>query len=169
MRTPEPPPANTLCARAGFSAESLADRLLDSRPSVVITASAAARANKPLPLKGIVDAALARSAAGGHAVAHCLVLDHGGAAAPRAGIPMKPGRDVWWDDAVLTQPTACPVEWMDAEAPLFKLYTSGSTGASARGPRLAAARSAAAAESRGRRDDLPAAAKRPPFSPLPTS
>ncbi len=44
------------------------------------------------------------------------------------GGSMKPGRDVTWREAVDSQPEDCPVEWMPAEAPLFKLYTSGSTG-----------------------------------------
>ena len=43
-------------------------------------------------------------------------------------VGFKAGRDVWWQETVLAQPTTCPVVWMAAEAPLFKLYTSGSTG-----------------------------------------
>ena len=46
----------------------------------------------------------------------------------KASVGFQAGRDVWWKEAVLSQPTACPVVWMDAEATLFKLYTSGSTG-----------------------------------------
>ncbi len=44
------------------------------------------------------------------------------------GISFKEGRDVWWEDSVAKQSTDCPVEWVDAEDPLFLLYTSGSTG-----------------------------------------
>jgi acetyl-CoA synthetase len=42
------------------------------------------------------------------------------------------GRDVWWEDAVAGQPTEAEVEWVEADHPLFLLYTSGSTGAPAR-------------------------------------
>ena len=44
------------------------------------------------------------------------------------GISVKEGRDIWWEDSVAKQSTDCPVEWVDAEDPLFLLYTSGSTG-----------------------------------------
>ena len=40
-------------------------------------------------------------------------------------VPLVEGRDVWWHDAVAKASTACAVEWVDAEAPLFVLYTSG--------------------------------------------
>merc|ERR1719353_2656961 len=43
-------------------------------------------------------------------------------------VPLVEGRDVWWHDAVAKASTECPVEWVDSEAPLFVLYTSGSTG-----------------------------------------
>jgi hypothetical protein len=57
----------------------------------------------------------------------CLIYDHHKAFS-KDSVNFKTGRDTWWQDAVLTQSTTCPVEWMEAEAPLFKLYTSGSTG-----------------------------------------
>ena len=41
---------------------------------------------------------------------------------------MKPGRDVWWHEAMAAASAACAAEWMDAEDPLFILYTSGTTG-----------------------------------------
>ncbi|HEU5342368.1 acetate--CoA ligase, partial [Edaphobacter sp.] len=48
----------------------------------------------------------------------------------RSGTPveMKEGRDLWWDEAMLTASKECPAEWMDAEDPLYLLYTSGTTG-----------------------------------------
>ena len=49
-------------------------------------------------------------------------------AAPRADTKIVAGRDVWWEDAVAGQAAAAEVEWVDAEHPLFLLYTSGSTG-----------------------------------------
>lgn len=66
---------------------------------------------------------------------HCLVYDHSVCFSCEAA-PMKSGRDVWWNEAVLTQPSSCEVEWVDAEDPLFKLYTSGSTGTGGRLGRL---------------------------------
>jgi acetyl-CoA synthetase len=49
-------------------------------------------------------------------------------AAPKGVAPFKEGRDVWYADAIAGQPTTAEVEWVDAEHPLFLLYTSGSTG-----------------------------------------
>ena len=49
-------------------------------------------------------------------------------AVPATDCPWTPGRDVWWSDVIPTQPVECEPEWMDAEDPLFLLYTSGSTG-----------------------------------------
>ena len=133
---PELPIAMLACARigavhsvvfAGFSADALASRILDSTPAVVVTASAVRRGAKPIGLKSIVDAACAKAAAEGHAVATVGVLDKPEAMA-RADTPMTPGRDVWWDEAVGAQSPDCAVTWVGSEDPLFKLYTSGSTG-----------------------------------------
>jgi len=49
-------------------------------------------------------------------------------AMPTQEVPFTPGRDVWWTEAVSKQPKEAAVEWVDAEHPLFLLYTSGSTG-----------------------------------------
>jgi acetyl-CoA synthetase len=49
-------------------------------------------------------------------------------AVPATACPWTPGRDVWWADVIPTQPAECEPEWLDAEDPLFLLYTSGSTG-----------------------------------------
>lgn len=56
----------------------------------------------------------------GHAVKHVVVLDHK-LAAKRSDVPWKEGRDKWWQDVMDSLPSECPVEWMDAEAPLFKV------------------------------------------------
>ncbi|BDA44920.1 Acetyl-coenzyme A synthetase [Coccomyxa sp. Obi] len=133
---PELPAAMLACARigavhsvvfAGFSAESLAGRILDSKPNVVLTASAVKRGAKPINLKAIVDDALKKVAAQNHSVKTVLVYDHK-LAAQRESVPFVEGRDVWWQDAVAEHSTQCDIEWMGAEDPLFKLYTSGSTG-----------------------------------------
>lgn len=143
---PELPAAMLACARVGavhsvvfggFSADALAARISDSKSKVVLTASAVRRGAKPIPLKTVVDAAVAKCAKGAepHRVERVLVLDKPEAAA-RADIPMATaeggdGRiDEWWQDAVAQQPAddTAPIEWVEAEHPLFKLYTSGSTG-----------------------------------------
>ncbi|GFR48109.1 hypothetical protein Agub_g9933, partial [Astrephomene gubernaculifera] len=132
---PELPAVMLACARigavhsvvfGGFSAEALADRVLDSRPALVITSSGTMRGPKPIPLKAVVDDALAISEAKGHSVQNVLMLEQ--LPLSEVGGIMRPGRDVTWREAVEPQPDDCPVEWMPAEAPLFKLYTSGSTG-----------------------------------------
>ncbi|DBA86047.1 hypothetical protein WJX77_004151 [Trebouxia sp. C0004] len=132
----ELPAAMLACARigavhsvvfAGFSAESLAGRICDSKPTIVLCCSSVKRGPKAISLKNIVDDALDITQKEGHAVKHVAVLDHK-LAAKRSDVPWKEGRDIWWQDVMDTLPSECPVEWVDAEAPLFKLYTSGSTG-----------------------------------------
>ena len=56
-----------------------------------------------------------------------LVWEHQ-QARPRSKTPTTDGRDIWWQDAVARQSSRCEPEWLDAEDPLFLLYTSGSTG-----------------------------------------
>ncbi|MCP4721831.1 MAG: acetate--CoA ligase [Desulfobacteraceae bacterium] len=107
----------------GFSAEALADRILDSLCKVVVTADGVMRGAKAVPLKGAVDTALALCEERGHSVDCCFVVKRTG-----SQIEMYPGRDVWWHEAAAKESPDCPVEWMDAEDPLFILYTSGSTG-----------------------------------------
>ena len=138
---PELPAAMLACARlgavhsvvfGGFSADALAARIGDSKSRIVLTASAVRRGAKPIPLKAVVDAAVAKcakSASEPHMVERVLVLDKPEAAA-RADVPFDAGRDEWWQDALALQPAddSAPIEWVGAEHPLFKLYTSGSTG-----------------------------------------
>jgi acetyl-CoA synthetase len=81
------------------------------------------RGAKAVPLKTAADRALALCEERGHPVATCFVVKRTG-----SDITMKAGRDVWWHEAADAQSPDCPVEWMDAEDPLFILYTSGSTG-----------------------------------------
>ncbi len=104
---------------AGFSAESLRDRVLDAGAKVVITANEAMRGNKRVGLKAIVDDAVA-----GLAVVQTVLV----ARRTDTVVPMKQGRDRWLDDETARQRSTCPVEWMASEDPLFILYTSGSTG-----------------------------------------
>ena len=103
---------------AGFSPEALAGRIEDCASDIILTADEGLRGGKKVPLKANVDAALEKVPAG-----KVIMLRHTG-----ADVPMKPGRDIDWAQAVAAQSADCPVEEMDAEDPLFILYTSGSTG-----------------------------------------
>ncbi|KAF2945083.1 hypothetical protein DAI22_02g191500 [Oryza sativa Japonica Group] len=132
----ELPIAMLACARigavhsvvfAGFSADSLAQRIVDCKPKLVITCNAVKRGVKPILLKDIVDAGLAESEKQGVAVGLCLTYENQ-SAMKRQDTKWQAGRDVWWQDVVTSFPTKCDVEWVDAEDPLFLLYTSGSTG-----------------------------------------
>lgn len=107
----------------GFSSEALADRILDSFCKVLVTADGVMRGPKAVPLKGNADTALALCEKKGHQVDCCFVVKRTG-----SEVLMQPDRDVWWHEEAQKQSTDCPVEWMDAEDPLFILYTSGSTG-----------------------------------------
>ena len=73
-----------------------------------------------MSLQTIVDDALDLTEQEGHTVQHVVVLDHK-LAAKRSEVPWKEGRDKWWQDVMDSLPSECPVEWMDAEAPLFKV------------------------------------------------
>nr|KJB67971.1 hypothetical protein B456_010G219900 [Gossypium raimondii] len=112
---------------AGFSSESLAQRIVDCKPKVVITCNAVKRGPKTVFLKDIVDAALIDSANKGISVDVCLTYENQ-LALKREKTKWKEGRDIWWEDVVPKYPTSSDVEWVDAEDPLFLLYTSGSTG-----------------------------------------
>ena len=105
----------------GFSAQSLRDRVADTGAVMVITADEQMRGGKPLPLKAIVDEALALD--GCEAVRDVIVYQRTG-----GKIGWVEGRDHWLHDEMAGQATTCEPEWVGAEHPLFLLYTSGSTG-----------------------------------------
>ncbi|KAM0820978.1 hypothetical protein ACQ4PT_041934 [Festuca glaucescens] len=132
----ELPIAMLACARigavhsvvfAGFSADAIAQRIIDCKPKVVITCNAVKRGLKLIPLKDIVDASLVESAKNGVTVGICLTYENQ-LAMKKEDTQWTTGRDVWWQDVVPDFHTRCDVEWVDAEDPLFLLYTSGSTG-----------------------------------------
>ena len=107
----------------GFSADSLADRILDSDCRIVITTDGVWRGAKTVPLKKNADAAMKIAADKGTNVTTCVVYKRTG-----DEIEMQDGRDIWWHEAMAKASAECEPEWMDAEDPLFILYTSGSTG-----------------------------------------
>jgi acetyl-CoA synthetase len=105
----------------GFSAQSLRDRIEDTGAVAVITADQQVRGGKHLPLKSIVDEALALGGCG--SVGKVIVHKRTGGA-----IAFDAARDVWLADLLAGQSDTCEPEWVGAEHPLFLLYTSGSTG-----------------------------------------
>ena len=125
---PELPVAMLACARlgithsvvfAGFSAEALKTRILDLEAGVVITADGGWRRGKVVPLKPAVDEALEECPS----VRNVIVYR-------RAGneVEMQAGRDAWWHDVDADASEDCPAAELDAEHPLYVLYTSGTTG-----------------------------------------
>ncbi|HNU12311.1 MAG TPA: acetate--CoA ligase [Rubrivivax sp.] len=105
----------------GFSAQSLHDRIQDAGAVMVITADEQMRGGKAIPLKPIVDEALAMG--GCDTVRDVVVYRRTG-----GKTAWKEGRDLWLHELVAGQATTCEPEWVSAEHPLFLLYTSGSTG-----------------------------------------
>jgi acetyl-CoA synthetase len=109
----------------GFSADSLADRILDSACTVLVTTDGTYRGKKPVSLKANADQAMAICKEKGHDVTTCVVVERVGS---KIDANMVAGRDEWWHEMMKDASTECEPEWMDAEDPLFILYTSGSTG-----------------------------------------
>jgi acetyl-CoA synthetase len=104
----------------GFSAEAIRDRVRDAGAKCIITADGGWRRGKIVPLKANVDAALEH---GLPTVESVIVVRRTG-----NEIGMVPGRDVEWSSEVARQEPECPAAALDAEHPLFILYTSGTTG-----------------------------------------
>ncbi len=104
---------------AGFSPDSLRERIRDCQGRVVITADEGLRGGKPIPLKKNADEAVAQCPG----VEKVIVVRRTG-----AEIPWSAGRDLDWGALMAEASPDCPPEEMDAEDPLFILYTSGSTG-----------------------------------------
>ena len=105
----------------GFSAKSVQERVIDAGAVAIVTADGQFRGGKEIPLKPVVDEALAIG--GCEAIKTVVVYKRSG-----SKVPMTAGRDLWWEDAVKGQADSCEPEWVNAEHPLFILYTSGSTG-----------------------------------------
>jgi len=125
---PELPIAMLACAKigaihsvvfSGFSALAFRERINDCKAKVVITCDSFYRRGKTVPLKKQTDEALEDAPS----VEHCIVFKRTG-----EEIPWNDDRDIWWHEIVKDQPEECETEKMDANDPLFILYTSGTTG-----------------------------------------
>jgi len=125
---PELPVAMLACARigathsvifGGFSANALVDRITDQKAVAVITQDGSWRRGNEVKLKPAVDEALEKCPT----VKNVIVYQRTGSA-----IDMKAGRDHWWHDLMAKASDQCPAESLDAEHPLYILYTSGTTG-----------------------------------------
>ena len=103
----------------GFAASALVDRINDAQSVVIVTQDAAWRRGNQVPLKATVDEALAKCPS----VRKAIVLRKTG-----AEITMKAGRDVWWHEEMKHAAAECAAVPLDAEHPLYILYTSGTTG-----------------------------------------
>ena len=107
----------------GFSAQSIADRIIDAACAFVITADGGFRGNKEIPLKAVIDDALTQC----DTVQKVIVLNR-----THTPVSMIKGRDVWWEEEMQLvndlQLKDFPAQSMEAEDELFILYTSGSTG-----------------------------------------
>jgi acetyl-CoA synthetase len=125
---PEAAVAMLACARigaahnvvfGGFAADAIVDRLEDSGATTIVTADGGWRRGKIVPLKPVVDEALAKY----KHVKRVIVVKRSG-----NEVSMEPKRDSWWHDEVSQVTSKHTPKGFDSEHPLFLLYTSGSTG-----------------------------------------
>ena len=125
---PELPVAMLACARigavhsvifGGFSANAVVDRVCDQQAVAIITQDGSYRRGGEVKLKATIDEAVDRCPS----VKHVIVYKRTG-----SEVTMKPGRDHWWHELMAKASDHCPAEHLDAEHPLYILYTSGTTG-----------------------------------------
>ncbi|HJS49209.1 MAG TPA: AMP-binding protein, partial [Gaiellaceae bacterium] len=104
---------------SGFAGPAVSSRLSDASAKVVVTADASYRRGRVVPMKEVLDAALADAPT----VQHVVVWR-------RAGVdcPMASGRDAWWDELVADEPGTLAPTQVESEAPYLIAYTSGTTG-----------------------------------------
>jgi acetyl-CoA synthetase len=124
---PETPAAMLACARigathnvvfGGFSVEAVRERMEVSGAKLLVTANANMRRGKPIPMKEQLEGVLGELPE----MEHVVVVKRA-----ETETPMKDGRDVWWHEQLEAADADCPAEPLDAEHPLYILYTSGST------------------------------------------
>ncbi|XP_014261784.1 acetyl-coenzyme A synthetase [Cimex lectularius] len=126
---------------AGFSSDSLGERMFDCKCKILLTTDFVWRGEKLLKLKEICDQGLKKSESLGHKVNNCIVVRHlprlsatmnctNGAAVKIAecNVPWNDDKDLWWHEEMEDAEPSCYPVWVGAEDPLFMLYTSGSTG-----------------------------------------
>jgi acetyl-CoA synthetase len=104
---------------SGFSANAFRDRIIDSEAKLVITCDAFWRRGKKVYLKEQADIALEETPS----VQHVIVCKR-----TEDAVPWTKGRDLWWNEIIKDMPKECETERLDANDPLFFLYTSGTTG-----------------------------------------
>lgn len=124
----------------GYSADSLATRIVDAKAGTLITADCSWRGSKRIHLMEIADHAIKICEEKDHQVTTNIVVCHAPRVKSHDSVEednafddlvkslWKESRDFWWHDLMKEAADTCEVEWMDAEDPLFMLYTSGSTG-----------------------------------------
>ncbi|XP_022618822.1 acetyl-coenzyme A synthetase, cytoplasmic isoform X3 [Seriola dumerili] len=129
---------------AGFSSESLCERIMDSQCSLIVTADGFYRGDKLINLKLLADEALQKCRDKGFPVEKCIMLKHLSKGAeetslgsqsppakrpcPDLQVPWNPKVDLCWHSLVREASDECEPEWCESEDPIFILYTSGSTG-----------------------------------------
>ncbi|MBN1383183.1 MAG: acetate--CoA ligase [Deltaproteobacteria bacterium] len=105
----------------GFSSDALRDRIQDSEAKLLVVCDGTFRGDKAVPQKASADAALKECPSVGKVIVVNRVGD-------KIKCAWNEGKDFWWHEEMAKAGDQCEPEWMDAEDPLFILYTSGSTG-----------------------------------------
>jgi acetyl-CoA synthetase len=103
----------------GFSADALSDRINDAEAKLVVTSDGGYRKGAPFALKTTVDAACEKSPC----VERVIVVER-----TKQPVEIRAGRDFWWHEEMAKASPKCAAAKLDAEHPLFILYTSGTTG-----------------------------------------